>query len=60
MVVGFDVCHDPRDKRRSYGAFVASSDATLARYFSAIKCHTAGEELSANFGMNIKSESLNE
>ncbi|XP_076749103.1 aubergine [Xylocopa sonorina] len=53
MVVGFDVCHDPNDKSRDYGAMVASLDRNLTRYFSAVSQHRSGEELSNEFSMNL-------
>ncbi|CAL7950934.1 unnamed protein product [Xylocopa violacea] len=53
MVVGFDVCHDPNDKSRDYGAMVASLDKGLTRYFSAVSHHRSGEELSNEFSMNL-------
>ncbi|XP_076545274.1 piwi-like protein Siwi [Osmia lignaria lignaria] len=53
MVVGFDVCHDPNDKSRDYGAMVASLDKSLTRYFSAVSAHTTGEELSNEFSVNM-------
>lgn len=54
MVVGFDVCHDPKDKRRSYGAMVATLDKNLSRYYSSVTHHSAGEELSSNFGLSLR------
>lgn len=53
MVVGFDVCHDPSDKSRDYGAMVASLDKNLTRYFSAVSSHSTGEELSNEFSVNL-------
>ncbi|XP_076292717.1 aubergine isoform X2 [Lasioglossum baleicum] len=53
MVVGFDVCHDPTDKSRDYGAMVASLDTSLTRYFSAVSAHTSGEELSNEFSVSL-------
>ncbi|OAD55711.1 Protein piwi, partial [Eufriesea mexicana] len=53
MVVGFDVCHDPNDKSRDFGAMVASIDKSLTRYFSAVSAHTTGEELSNEFSVNL-------
>ncbi|XKL69438.1 hypothetical protein PGB90_007207 [Kerria lacca] len=54
MAVGFDVCHDPTDKRKSYSGIVATLDKSCSRYFSAVTHHNAGEELSINFSENIK------
>ncbi|XP_076679730.1 aubergine isoform X3 [Andrena cerasifolii] len=53
MVVGFDVCHDPNDKGRDFGALVASLDKSLTRYFSAVSSHSTGEELSNEFSINM-------
>jgi aubergine-like protein len=54
MVIGFDVCHDTKDKSKSYGAMVATMDLkTNQKYFSAVTAHTNGEELSNNFSFNI-------
>ncbi|XP_003708345.1 aubergine isoform X2 [Megachile rotundata] len=53
MVVGFDVCHDPSDKSRDFGAMVASLDKGLTRYFSAVSAHNSGEELSNQFSVNM-------
>lgn len=53
MVVGFDVCHDPNDKSRDYGAMVATLDVSLTRYFSAVSAHTSGEELSNEFSVSL-------
>lgn len=53
MVVGFDVCHDPSDRSRDYGAMVASLDKGLTRYFSAVSHHSSGEELSNEFSVNL-------
>jgi aubergine-like protein len=46
MVVGFDVCHDARNKSISYAALVASLNKPFSRYFSTVAAHTSGEELS--------------
>jgi len=56
MTVGYDVCHDPSDKRRSYGAMVATLDEKCCRWYSNVTRHAAGEELSINFASNIMSE----
>lgn len=53
MVVGFDVCHDPNDRSRDFGAMVASLDKSLTRYFSAVSPHKSGEELSNEFSVNL-------
>lgn len=57
MVVGFDVCHDPKDKSKSYGALVATMYAAgkspEPRFFSSIEPHARGEELSSFISTNI-------
>lgn len=51
MVIGFDVCHDTRDRSKSFGAFIASMDQSRSDvYYSAAVAHTNGEELSNSFG----------
>lgn len=57
MVVGFDVCHDSRDKRKSYGAMVASMNSNVTAFFSTLNHHGTGDELSSNFSINITSKS---
>lgn len=54
MTIGFDVCHDTRDKSKSYGALVATMDLKQSvKYFSAVTAHTNGEELSNEFSLNV-------
>lgn len=51
MTIGFDVCHDTRDRSRSFGAFVASMDQQKSDvYYSCAMAHRNGEELSNSFG----------
>lgn len=51
MVIGFDVCHDTRDRSRSFSAFIASMDQNRSDvYYSAAAAHRNGEELSNSFG----------
>jgi hypothetical protein len=56
MVVGFDVCHDTRNKNNSYAALVASLDKPFSRYFSTVEAHPSGEELSSYFNASMTSE----
>jgi aubergine-like protein len=56
MVVGFDVCHDTRNKSNSYAALVASMDKQFSRYFSTVTAHTSGEELSNYMTASVTSE----
>lgn len=53
MFVGYDACHDPKDRRKSYGAVCASLDVPCTRYFSACNSHNAGEELSNYLALQI-------
>lgn len=54
MSLGFDVCHDPKDKRKSYGALVATMDIkTSPEFFSAVQPHSSGEELSNQLSLDI-------
>ncbi|XP_029717566.1 protein aubergine-like [Aedes albopictus] len=56
MVIGYDVCHDTRDKSKSYGALVASMYGAGCRhpkYFSTVNHHSNGEELSNFMAQNI-------
>lgn len=51
MTVGFDVCHDTRDRSLSFGAFIASMDQQKSDvYYSCATAHRNGEELSNSFG----------
>lgn len=54
MVVGFDVCHDTKDKSKSYAAMVATMDLkSTSEYFSAVTPHKHGEEISNELANNI-------
>jgi aubergine len=56
MIVGFDVSHDPRDKKKSYGAMVASLNPQGDHggyYYSAVNHHENGEIISKNLAKNI-------
>lgn len=54
MTIGYDVCHDAKDKRRSFGALVATMDIKRStEYFSAVSAHTNGEELSNELEINV-------
>lgn len=51
MTIGFDVCHDTRNRSLSFGAFIASMDQNRSDvYFSRGVAHRNGEELSNSFG----------
>lgn len=54
MTFGFDVCHDARDKKKSYGALVATMDLKQSnKFYSAVSAHTNGEELSNEMVLNM-------
>lgn len=56
MVIGFDVCHDTRDKSKSFGALVASmygAGMKHPKYFSTVNHHSSGEELSNFMASNM-------
>lgn len=49
MIMGFDVCHDTQNKKKSYGALVATMNDTHTAYYSVVQPHNNGEELSTYF-----------
>nr|AGH30330.1 piwi [Nilaparvata lugens] len=53
MVIGYDVCHDAKQKTKSYGALVASLNASWSRYYSSVTHHQHGEEIFKDLPMNI-------
>lgn len=53
MVVGYDVCHDAKQKTKSYGALVASLNASWSRYYSSVTHHQHGEEIFKDLPINI-------
>lgn len=54
MVVGFDVCHDTKNKSVSYGAMVCTLDMReTCKYYSAVSSHENGEELANQMMLNI-------
>lgn len=55
MVCGYDTYHDSSRKGRSAGAFVASLNQSLSRWFSKVSFHSAGgwEELSNHLRGNF-------
>lgn len=55
MTIGYDVCHDAQDKRKSYGALVATMDLKKrVQFFSVASAHTNGEELSNQLTLNVR------
>lgn len=55
MTMGYDVCHDPRDKKYSWGALVATMDlrAHNTQFFSAVDRHSKDTEMSNNLKLNM-------
>lgn len=54
MFIGYDVCHDTKDKSRSFGAVVATMDMRKStKFFSAVTAHKNGEELSNSLSLNV-------
>jgi len=54
MTIGFDVTHDTKDRKKSYGAFVASMDLQQkVEYYSAVSQHKDGNEVSANLATHL-------
>ncbi|XP_054737592.1 protein aubergine-like [Anastrepha obliqua] len=54
MTVGFDVCHSPREKTKSYGALVATMDLkSKPIYFSSVSEHVKGQELSNEIALRM-------
>ncbi|XP_055531352.1 protein aubergine-like [Wyeomyia smithii] len=56
MIIGFDVCHDTKDKSKSYGALVASmysGEIKHPKFYSTVNHHAKGEELSNYMAVNV-------
>lgn len=53
MIVGYDACHDPRQKNKSYGAVVTTYTNAYCHYYGTYTAHTKGEELSNDFALCI-------
>lgn len=55
MTFGYDACHDPSDKSKSWGALVATMDLKQANseFFTALNSHRSGEELSNHLAENV-------
>lgn len=50
MVVGYDVCRDTVNKKKSFAGIVATLNKEMTRYFSMSYEHSSEEELSDQFG----------
>lgn len=55
MTFGYDTCHDPKNKSKSWGALVATMDLKKQNneFFTAINQHKSGEEISNHMKENI-------
>jgi len=61
LIIGFSISKDTSDRRKSYGAMVASMNPNDSdeegnpggKFFSVVTQHDCGEDLSTNFGNNI-------
>lgn len=55
MTFGYDVCHDPSDKSKSWGALVATMDLKKgnSEFFTSLNQHRSGEELSNHLAENV-------
>ncbi|XP_044264767.1 piwi-like protein Siwi isoform X2 [Tribolium madens] len=49
MIVGYDVCRDTVNKKKSFAGIVASLDKNISRYYNICCEHKMEEELSGNF-----------
>lgn len=56
MIVGFDVCHETKSQKTSYGAFVATMNDSQTSYFSCTQPHTRGQDMSNHFSVDITSK----
>lgn len=53
MACGYDTYHDTSNRGRSFGAFVASTNDSLSRWFSKADSHDKLDELSSNLVDNM-------
>lgn len=55
LLIGYDVTHDTRNKRNSYGAMVANLNPKKngGSFYSRVNSHNHGDLLSNNFGVNV-------
>lgn len=58
MFIGYDVCHDTRDRGRSFGALVATIDIKnqtnqKSKFFSVVNAHRDGQELSNYLSIGV-------
>jgi aubergine-like protein len=54
MFIGYDVCHDTGNRKRSVGAFVASLNGSLTEFYSSTHFHENREELSNHLESDIR------
>lgn len=53
MIVGYDVCRDTENKKKSFAGMVASLNSNCTRYYSSATEHEYEEEISNNFAAFI-------
>lgn len=53
MICGYDTYHDTANRGRSFGAFVASTNRRLSRWYSKADTHDKIDELSVNLAENM-------
>ncbi|XP_050028085.3 piwi-like protein 1 [Dermacentor andersoni] len=54
MVVGYDTYHDSSSRRLSAGAFVASMNRLLTRWYSRVAFHATHQELGSSLGLLLQ------
>jgi len=55
MVIGIDTYHDSSDKKKSCGAFIASTNQHLTKYYSRVAIHMSSEELQRSLTISMQS-----
>jgi aubergine len=54
MACGFDVTHDTKNKKKSYGAFIASMDLKeKVEFYSGVSAHLEGNEIAGNIELHM-------
>ncbi|KAH7977654.1 hypothetical protein HPB49_003141 [Dermacentor silvarum] len=54
MVVGYDTYHDSSLRKRSAGAFVASMNQNMTRWYSRVAFHATHQELGSSLGLLLQ------
>uniref|UniRef100_A0A336KW68 CSON000429 protein n=1 Tax=Culicoides sonorensis TaxID=179676 RepID=A0A336KW68_CULSO len=53
LIIGFDVSHDTKNKKITFGALVASLDQNQSKFFSCVSQHQDDAQLSTDFTLNV-------